>query len=214
MVLKLIRWSGRVDPRKVWALLTLLLGVGLALVVIVQLNARLRPLLLELALSQTSNTMTAAIDRVVSAQAVAYTDLVTLERAESGEVVALTSNMAQANLLRTQLLDAALTALDGLGELEVSIPLGTIFDVELLSGLGPTVRAKVLYTGTAAAELENEFSAAGINQTCHQIYFHISADVTVLLPGGQYRTSVNTRVCVAQTLIIGKVPETYLQLDQ
>jgi sporulation protein YunB len=213
MVLKLIRWSGRADPRKARALLSLLLGVGLALVVIVQLNARLRPLLLELALSQTSNYMTAVIDRAVSAQSVTYTDLVTLERSESGEVVALTSNMAQANLLRTQLLETALTALDGLGELEVGIPLGTVFDLDLFSGLGPEIRAKVLYTGTAAAELENEFSSTGINQTRHQIFFHVSADVTVLLPGQQYRTTVSTRVCVAETVIIGKVPETYLQLE-
>lgn len=212
-MLKLIRWSGRADLRKVWALLSLLLGVGLALVVIVQLNARLRPLLLELALSQTSNYMTATIDRAVSAQSVTYTDLVTLERSESGEVVALTSNMAQANLLRTQLLETALTALDGLGELEVGIPLGTVFDLDLFSGLGPEIRAKVLYTGTAAAELENEFSSTGINQTRHQIFFHVSADVTVLLPGRQYRTTVSTRVCVAETVIIGKVPETYLQLE-
>jgi sporulation protein YunB len=213
MRLKLIRWSGRADPRKVWALLSLLLGVGLALVVIVQLNARLRPLLLELALNRTSNYVTAAIDRAVSDQALTYTDLVTLERSESGEIVALTSNMAQANLLRTQLLDAALTALDGLGELEVGIPLGTIFDLDVLSGLGPEIRARVLFTGTASAELENEFSATGINQTCHQIFFHLTADVTVLLPGRQCRTTVTTWVCVAETVIVGKVPETYLQLD-
>lgn len=178
------------------------------------MNARLRPVLLELALAQTSNQLTAVIDRAVAQQAVSYGDLVTLERAENGEIAALTSNMAQANLLRAQLLDAALGALDGLGELELSIPLGTILGWDLLSGRGPGIKVKSLYTGTASAEFENQFSTAGINQTCHQIYFQLHADITVLLPGRQYRTQVTSRVCIAETVIVGKVPETYLRLEQ
>ena len=200
-------------PARAWAFLTPLAGIGLALVLILQLNARLRPVLLELALAQTSNQLTAVIDRAVAQQAVSYGDLVTLERAENGEIAALTSNMAQANLLRAQLLDAALGALDGLGELELSIPLGTILGWDLLSGRGPGIKVKSLYIGTAYAEFENQFSTAGINQTCHQIYFQVHADITVLLPGRQYRTQVTSRVCIAETVIVGKVPETYLHLE-
>lgn len=201
-------------PARVRAVLTPLAGIGLALLLILQLNARLRPVLLELALDQTSNRLTAVIDRAVAQQAISYGDLVTLKRAEDGGIAALTSNMAQANALRAQLLDAALAALDGLGELEISIPLGTILGWDLLSGRGPGIKVKTLYTGTASAEFENQFSTAGINQTCHQIFFQIHADITVLLPGRQCRTQVTSRVCIAETVIVGKVPETYLHLEQ
>lgn len=199
--------------RGLWGLLSAFVGIGLALLFIVQFNARLRPILLELARTQTSNQITAAIDRAVSEQAVAYTDLVTLERSESGDIVALTSNMARANVLRAQLLDTALTALDGLESVEIGIPLGTILDWDLLSGRGPDIHVRVLYTGTASAEFENEFSTAGINQTRHQIFFQVDAEIAVLLPGRQCRTNVSTRVCVAETIIVGKVPETYLQIQ-
>lgn len=210
--MKLDRWCGRIGLRNLWALLPVLAGVGLAMVLIFRLNARLRPILLELALTQTSNHITAAIDQAVAEQAVAYTDLVTLERSENGDIVALTSNMASANVLRAKLLDVALTELNGLETMEMEIPLGTICDWDLFSGVGPKVKVRVLYTGTAAAEFENAFSSAGINQTCHQIFFRVSADISVLLPGRQYRTTVSTRVCVAETIIVGKVPETYLQI--
>lgn len=200
--------------RGVWVLLTSFVGIGLALIFIVQLNARLRPILLELALSQTSNHITEVIDEAVADQAVAYTDLVTLERSDSGEIVALSSNMAQANILRAQLLDAALDALDGLETMEMQIPLGTICDWDLLSGMGPNIGVRVLYTGTASAEFENSFSSAGINQTCHQIIFNVDADISVLLPGRQYHTTVSTGVCVAETIIVGKVPETYLYIER
>lgn len=207
------RWRRQTHHlRGLWVLLTAFVGVGLALIFIFQLNARLRPILLELACTQTSNSITAAIDEAVAAQAVTYTDLVTLERSESGDIVALTSNMAQANVLRAQLLDTALTALNGLETLEMEVPLGTIFDWDLLSGVGPNVNVRVLYTGTASAEFDNVFSTAGINQTCHQIFFQVHADIAVLLPGRQCRTTVSTRVCIAETVIVGKVPETYLQI--
>lgn len=201
------------SPARVWAVLMPLAGIGLALLLILQLNARLRPVLLELALAQTANQLTAVIDRAVASQAVSYGELVTLERAENGEIAALSSNMARANVLRAELLDAALDALSGLGELEMSIPLGTILGFDLFSGRGPCVKVKSLYTGTASAEFENQFSSAGINQTCHQIFFQIHADITVLLPGRQHKTQVTGEVCIAETVIVGKVPETYLYLE-
>ena len=207
------RWYKRIDLRKLKALLPALLGIGLALLFVVQINARLRPLLLELALTRTSGEITAAINEAVAAQAVGYGDLVTLERSDGGEVVALTSNMVQANLLRTQLLDAALSSLKELETAEMKIPLGSICDWPLLSGLGPGVHARIRYTGTAGAEFENVFSSAGINQTCHQIFFQVNVDILVLLPGEQYRTTVSSSVCVAETVIVGKVPETYLQIE-
>lgn len=200
--------------RSLWIVFTSVAGIGLALIFIAQLNSRIRPILLELALSQTSNQITAVIDQAVSEQAVAYSDLITLERSDTGDIVALSSNLAQANILRAQLLDVTLNALDGLETKEIRIPLGTIFDWDLLSGLGPDIKVRILYTGTASAEFENTFSTAGINQTRHQIIFKIDADISVLLPGRQYNKTVSTSVCVAETIIVGKVPETYLQIVQ
>ena len=206
------RWRKKVDCHFAGIILSVITGFTVALLFISQLNARLRPILFELAISQTSNCMTAAIDHAVSEQAISYNELISLERSTDGDIVALTSNMAHANLLRAQLLETSLEALKALETMEFSVPLGTIFDWDLLSGRGPDVEVRVLYTGTASAEFENSFSSAGINQTRHQIVFRVKADVSVLLPGRQEKTTVDTMVCVAETIIVGKVPETYLQI--
>ena len=192
--------------------MSVITGIAVAFLFISQLNARLRPILFELALSQTSNYITAAIDCAVSEQSTSYNELISLERSASGDIVALTSNMAYANILRAQLLETSLDVLKDLETMEFYVPLGTIYDWDLLSGRGPDIGVRVLYTGTASAEFENSFSDAGINQTRHQIVFQVKADVSVLLPGRQEKTTVDTRVCVAETIIVGKVPETYLQL--
>lgn len=206
------RWRKRVNPYIFWCVITMLVGVGLAVAFIANLNARLRPILLELALTQTSNCITEAINQAVADQAVAYSDLISFEYSSGGDIVAMVSNMSHANTLRSELLNAALTALDGLETLKMGIPLGTIFDIDLFSGLGPNVDVRILYTGTASAQFENSFFDAGINQTCHQIFFTVDANLTVLLPGQQYNTNVSTKVCVAETVIIGKIPETYLRI--
>ena len=208
------RWGKGVDSRILGSFLSALIGIFLAILFVLQLNQRLRPILFELAVSQTSNHLTAAIDRAVSEQSISYNDLISLERSSRGDIVALTSNMAQANVLRSQLLSISLDALKGLESLEFDIPLGTIFDLDLLSGRGPNVGVRVLYMGTASAEFENSFTSAGINQTYHQIIFHIKADISVLLPGRQEKTTVETMVCVAETIIVGRVPETYMQVTQ
>jgi len=208
------RWRRKVDFRIAGMIVSSFAGIALAVLFIAQLNERIRPILFELAISQTSNCITAAIDNAVSEQSISYNDLVSLERSAGGDIVALTSNMARANILRAQLLETALNALEGLETMEFSVPLGTIYDWDLLSGRGPDIGVRVLYTGTASAEFENSFSSAGINQTCHQIVFRVKADISVLLPGRQEKTTVDTKVCVAETIIVGKVPETYLHLAQ
>ena len=212
--MRLRRWRKKIDIRIVVTVLSAAAGIMFAVMLIAQLNDRLRPILLELAVTQTSNFITSAIDNEISEQAISYNDLVTLERSANGDIVALTSNMAQANILRAQLLETALNALDGLETMEFSIPLGTIYDWDLLSGRGPDIGVRVLYTGTGTAEFENTFSSAGINQTCHQIIFHVKTDISVLLPGRQEKTTVSTKVCVAETIIVGRVPETYLQIEK
>lgn len=209
------RWRRKqASPYVFWCCAIVAAGVSLVVVFMISLNVKLRPILLEMALTQTSNCITEAINQAVAEQSVAYSDLITFEYSSTGDIVAMISNMSQSNLLRAELLDVALAALDGMETLEVGVPLGTIFDVDLFSGLGPDVDVRVLYTGTASAQFENYFFDAGINQTCHQIFFTVDADLTVLLPGQRYNTNVRTKVCVAETVIIGKIPETYLHFGE
>lgn len=209
------RWRRKQSsPYVFWCCAIVAAGVSLVVAFMISLNVKLRPILLEMALTQTSNCITEAINQAVAEQAVAYSDLITFEYSSTGDIVAMVSNMSQSNLLRAELLNVALATLDGMETLEVGVPLGTIFDVDLFSGLGPDVDVRILYTGTASAQFENYFFDAGINQTCHQIFFTVDADLTVLLPGQRYNTNVRTKVCVAETVIIGKIPETYLHFGE
>lgn len=181
-------------------------------------DRQLRPVLETLAEDEARAAVTAAVNDAICAElaenAVLYGELVTMETDGSGRITALRSNMAGMNLLRAKLLDAALKEVSGLSQRDFSIPLGSLLEMDILSGHGPGVRVAVLSSGTAGAEFENTFTAAGVNQTLHRVYLEISVEIHILLPGRRLETTVSAPVCVAETVIVGQVPGTYLQLER
>lgn len=181
-------------------------------------NRQLRPVLESLAVTQVGGAVTAAVNDAIAAgisQAnISYDDIVLVETDENGHVTVLKSNMAQANLLRTQLLAAALEQVAGLSARDFSVPLGSLTNIDLIAGKGPRVKVRLLSTGEADAAFRNEFTAAGVNQTLHQVILDITVTVVILLPGQRLETVVTAPVCVAQTVIVGQVPDTYLQLER
>lgn len=182
------------------------------------MNRQLRPELESLAVAQASSAVTAAVnDAIVNGIAeenISYDDVVTIETDEHGRVTVLKSNMAQANLLRAHLLAAALEEVSALTTRTFSIPIGNLTKTELLSGKGPRIKVRLLSTGSANAVFHNSFTAAGVNQTLHQVILDVNVTICILLPGGTLETEVSIPVCVAETVIVGQVPDTYLQLER
>ena len=92
---------------------------------------------------------------------------------------------------------------------ELSIPIGTLTGSALLAGRGPRISVRMESVGSSSARFENRFDSAGINQTNHQIALEVDVSVSILLPGFTTATTVSTAVTVAETVIVGSVPETY-----
>ncbi|WP_130868247.1 sporulation protein YunB [Intestinimonas massiliensis (ex Afouda et al. 2020)] len=216
--LRMPRAGRRVPPvrRGRGLLLSALLGVGLALLVIAALDSALRPVVTTLAQARTENVVTGIINDAVmetlSADAVAYQDLVTLERDSSGQVALLSTNSAKLNALRTRILQTVLEKVDSLTSEDLGIPLGSITGLSTASDWGPDLPVQVLAAATPTAEFRNVFTSAGINQTLHQIMLDVEVEITLLIPGGKTETRVDAAVCVAETLLMGQVPDTYLGL--
>lgn len=204
-------------PRIPPALVTLVVALVVAGSVITLLENKLRPVVVEIASAQAQNTMTAVIETAVTAdlaaRQVSYADFVTIQRDEGGAIIALTADMARMNLLRAELADAVLEALEGVDVSEIRVPLGSLFDLEPLWAKGPALIARSMTVGTVRAEFESQFTSAGVNQTLHRVWLEVTVPMRLLLPGGTAEAEVNTRLCVAETVIVGKVPDTYLQLD-
>lgn len=197
-------------------LLAAAVGIGLALLVIWMVDGALRPAVTTLASVQAENEITGIINNAVTAtladQGVAYADLVTVERDESGKVSLLTVDSVKLNSLRTEILEQVLEQVEGLDAQELGVPLGSLTGFATASDWGPVLPVGVLTAAVPRAEFSNQFTAQGINQTLHQIMLDVTVELTLLIPGGRTETSVTAQVCVAETLLVGEVPETYLGL--
>ena len=180
-------------------------------------TAHLKALLGNLAVTRVSNMVgqivTEAVNSAVSNENVLYTDLITLEKSESGTITALHSNMAQFNRLQSAVTQDVLTRLDQVADTDLSIPVGTLTGSALLVGRGPALHINMQSVGSCAAHFENEFAQAGINQTTHRILLCVDVSMSILLPGFQTDTDVSNSFSVAETVIVGEVPSTYTYFD-
>ena len=205
-------------PRIPPALLTLGAALIIAVSVIALLEHKLRPVVAEIASAQVQNTMTAVVEGAVTAdlaaRQVSYVDFVTIQRDEGGAITALTTDMARMNLLRAELTAAILEALEGVDVSDIEVPIGSLFDLEPLWAKGPALKAKAMTVGTVRAEFDSQLTSAGVNQTLHRIWIEVEVPMTLLLPGGEVETALHTQLCVAETVIVGRVPDTYLQVGQ
>ena len=199
--------------RQALARLLLFVGMTLVLATAVYATAQLRPLLESMATTRVNNTVNRivfeAVNEAIDSGEITYDQLISFEKDNDGKITAVHSNMAACNRLQVEILDIILARIDQVSARELSIPVGSLTGSALLAGRGPRIKVRMESVGSSSARFENEFSSAGINQTNHRIVLHIDVSVAILLPGFTTATEVSNAVTVAETVIVGTVPDTY-----
>jgi len=190
----------------------LLLALSLAAALICLLEFRLRPVAEQLAGRQVNNLVTSRLNTALSELSARYSSLVEIQRAADGTITAVTADMEQLNRIRSQAVRVALDTVASVDVHTLGVPLGSLFDFDLLWAKGPDIEVHSLVAGIVTAGVRSDFYSAGINQTMHRIMLDVEVPLTVLLPGSSGKTQVSASVCVAETVIVGRVPETYLNL--
>lgn len=202
----------RLSNRQRWAVWLTLIGVAL-LALLILLLAHLRPVLTSMASARVSNSVNrivaAAVEEAIQRGDINYEAFVTFEKDATGRVTALRSNVAEVNRMQSAISEEILRRLSEVSTSELRIPIGTLTGSALLSGRGPYITVRMQAVGSASAVFRNEFSAAGINQTRHQILLEVDVYMSILLPGIRTSTTVANEIAVAETVIVGSVPESY-----
>lgn len=203
------RHVGRRMSRKLTFIL-ILLGI---FAVIVYAMIQLQPMIERLATTRVSNAVNRivyeAVNEAIDSGQISYEQLIQYEKDNDGKVTMVTSNMAAFNRLQAQILDIILTRIDQVSARELSIALGSLTGSPLLAGRGPRIHIRMESVGSSTAQFLNEFSSAGINQTKHRIILEIDVYVSILLPAMTTATKVSNHITVAETVIVGAVPDSY-----
>ena len=177
----------------------------------------LKSVLSNLAVTRVSNTVnrvvTAAVTDTINNGGIQYNDLITFEKDGQGQITALQTNMAEFNRIQSAIVDDVLSRMSEVSTTDLAIPLGTLTGSAILAGRGPVFRVRMQFVGSSTARFENEFTEAGINQTKHRIILSVDVSVSILLPGFSTYTKVSNDFTVAETVIVGTVPGSYVYFN-
>ena len=159
----------------------------------------------------TSDLINDAIDKQIEIGNVQYDRIVFFEKDMDGRITALKTNISEVNRLKTDILNLINDEILALDSSNLGIPIGSLILPEILAGKGPEIPVYILSIRNSDASFVSNFSDAGINQTLQQLTMNVSVDVAVLVLGAASRFTVNSQVVVAETVIVGQVPETLFQ---
>ncbi len=181
------------------------------------LDARLRPAIRAVAVLQAKALAVATVNQtvtdVLTQNAPQYGDLVNLATDSAGNISSITTDIVKMNLLKSQLTLGIDEHIAQVQQRRLAVPLGSVLGLDVLSARGPKLSVNLSMTGETNAVFEHSFDSAGINQTRHRIMLFVESTVYVILPGNRSYETIKTNFCVAETIIVGAVPELMTRLN-
>ena len=159
----------------------------------------------------TSDLINDAIDQQIETGVIQYDRIVYFEKDLDGRITALKTNMSQVNRLKTDILNLINDEILALDTDDLGIRTGNLVLPEFFSGRGLLLPVQIVSIRNSEASLHSDFTEAGINQTLHQLNMHVSVDVTILVLGQTDSFTISSQVIVAETVIVGQVPQTLLR---
>lgn len=200
---------------KIAAFLTIFV-LALAALALFFYRRSMNPVILDIAQTRLKAETTLAINEAVSASLASYAnyeDFVSVERNAQNDIVMLTANSALVNNLARETAMLTQKKISQLKSFEVDIPFGTLSGIPLLSELGSPVSVKVSPVGNVNCNFTSVFESAGINQTLHRIYINVESRIDLIMPTMHAEVETSTPILLCESLIIGKVPNTFLQSE-
>lgn len=183
----------------------------------IRLSARLKPLVETIAVSNAVNHISLAISDAAAesllSNTVGYSGFVDVATDANGRVSSLSIKAAESSEFKARFISCLCRHLELIEAQDLAVPLGNLSGILWFSALGPDIRVMVRSIGDVSAEYENEFTGVGVNQTRHAVYLRVSVTIQLMIPGDIIPVTAEERVCIAETVIVGEVPDSYLNLQ-
>lgn len=145
---------------------------------------------------------------------VTYDSLMHVRADEAGQVRLIQANTPEMNRLASQVSLLAQGRLQAARDQAVRVPLGSALGLTIFAGAGPKIEVQVLPVGSVHAEFHTDFQTAGINQTRHRVSLQLTAQVQLVIPTGAQTVEATTQVAMAESIIVGEVPETFTDVGE
>lgn len=157
----------------------------------------------------TEKAVNLAVSNVIN-RSISYDSLIDITYNANGDIVAFTANQFEINSITREIVNEAQRIMNDLGEDGLDINLGTFSGIPFFIGRGPVIKLKLVPIGAVTSSFTSQFRSVGINMTQHTIYLNIEVHVSIVLPIKSYEIYSTNQVMLAESVIVGQVPEVYL----
>lgn len=182
---------------------------------IIYLDRKIVPLVLAIGELKAQEMITRVVNESILAvlkqgQDIKYRDLIFMKEDSEGNIVMMQADTFLMNRIAS---DVALTIQNHFGQTKNAterIPLGNILGSQFFAQCGPKIKLTVTPMGMVDVNFGTEFEHAGINQTRHRVYLIVNTEAKIIAPFNSSNMHVTTYLPVAETIIVGKIPENYI----
>ncbi|MCR1949525.1 MULTISPECIES: sporulation protein YunB [unclassified Clostridium] len=143
-----------------------------------------------------------------------YSDMIITEKDNDGNITMLRADTVKLNYLSSRLILAANDKFGKLQEMGLEVPLGYMTKNLVFYNLGPKMNIKMTQIGNITSSYESVFESAGINQTRHKIYLNVDMKMKIVVPLNSKDVEVACQIPIAETIIVGKIPNTAIELNK
>lgn len=141
-----------------------------------------------------------------------FSNLIKMQKDEEGNVTFVESNAIAMNMLASKLVISTQDKFKTMKPIVMKIPIGALLGNAILSQIGPSVNFKIMPIGMAKISFKTEFESGGINQTKYKVYLDFQSQAKVLVPFTFNIVDVDNTILVAEAIIVGKVPQSYVNV--
>ena len=158
----------------------------------------------------TEKALNSAVSNVIN-RTLSYDSLIDINYSQTGEIVSFSANQYEINTITREIVKETQYQMSNIGKHGLPINVGTFSGIPFLIGRGPTINLNIVPIGVVNGKFDSEFSSVGINMTKHTLFLYIDVHVSIVLPINSYDIYSTNQVLLAESIIMGKVPEVYLQ---
>ena len=204
----------KAGPRKkryfLYALSALFL---IAMTVIAYFELRIRPIVADAAQSRAASYASEIINSAVSDALIKCTSPVKVA-SDAGGVSSVEVDVAALSVIRSEATRSLTNAIQRPDVMSFSLPMGSLMDSTLLAGRGTPVEIRLVPIGDIVTDVRTEFISVGINQTLHKILLRVDVTLNMFVAGECVKLEVKNDVTLAETVIVGKVPDAYTAINR
>lgn len=143
-----------------------------------------------------------------------YNNMIIIEKDNDGNITLLRADTVKLNYLASKLILASNKKIGELEEVGMKIPLGYLTKNLVFYNMGPKINIKMSQIGNITSSYESVFESAGINQTRHKIYLNVNMQMKIIVPLNSKTVDIACQIPISETIIVGKIPNTAIELNK